>query len=286
MERGAPFPFAQLEFGFLLGPPDGRYLARRRPSSEPHHILVLRTLGAPERRLLRRRRRRSLERAEPAPVPTTRATLVRAEPFPTHADAESWLSRLRGDRALVEQELGSAVRELNAALRAHRAAASDPYARDVSEAQALVARVGFGSGDQVAEGRFAGAFELPPGRPGPRPGRRARALAPDERFAAILGGRDQPWACEELLLRARADLDADRPREAALQARIALESLLAEMGHSHRSGETRSALEADRSAVGQAANAALRSEPADELQQAVAACVERMEAAVRRRLVG
>ena len=68
--------------------------------------------------------------------------------------------------------------------------------------------------------------------------------APEERFAALLGGREQVLACEELVLRARADLDAGREREAALQARVALESLLAEMPEIP--GERRPALEADR----------------------------------------
>ena len=49
--------------------------------------------------------------------------------------------------------------------------------------------------------------------------------APDERFAALLGAREQPLVAEELVLRARMDLDAGRPREAALQARVALEAL-------------------------------------------------------------
>ena len=53
--------------------------------------------------------------------------------------------------------------------------------------------------------------------------------APEERFAALLGGREQALACEELVLRARADLDAGREREAALEARVALEALLAEL---------------------------------------------------------
>ena len=55
-------------------------------------------------------------------------------------------------------------------------------------------------------------------------------------------------ACEELVLRARADLDAGRFREAALQARVALESLLAEMPEIP--GGRRPALEADRELVG------------------------------------
>ena len=49
--------------------------------------------------------------------------------------------------------------------------------------------------------------------------------APEERFAALLGAREPQLVAEELVLRARADLDAGRPREAALQARVALEAL-------------------------------------------------------------
>ena len=44
----------------------------------------------------------------------------------------------------------------------------------------------------------------------------------------MLGGRERVAACELLLLRARADLDAAREREAALQLRVGLEALLAE----------------------------------------------------------
>ena len=52
----APFRFVQLEFGFLLGPADGRYLVRPPAPTSWRRVLALRTLGAPERRLLRGRR--------------------------------------------------------------------------------------------------------------------------------------------------------------------------------------------------------------------------------------
>jgi hypothetical protein len=55
-------------------------------------------------------------------------------------------------------------------------------------------------------------------------------MRPQERVAAVLGGRERPDVCETLLLRARADLDAGRQREAALQLRVGLEALLAELG--------------------------------------------------------
>ena len=95
--------------------------------------------------------------------------------------------------------------------------------------------------------------------------------APEERFAALLGAREQALVAEELVLRARIDLNARRPREAALQARAALEALLAELPGAD--------LARWREPVGEAANTALRGEPDREgLRQAI----EAMEAALRR----
>ena len=93
-------------------------------------------------------------------------------------------------------------------LRSHRAAAADPYARDVRADHALVVRLGYGEGEQVADGRFGRAVELP--REPPKR-KRGEALAPQERLAAVLGGRDSLLVGEELLLRARLDLDAGPP---------------------------------------------------------------------------
>jgi hypothetical protein len=81
-------------------------------------------------------------------------------------------------------------------------------------------------------------------------------------------------AAEELVLRARADLDAGRNREAALQARVAIEALIAETGTD--------ALERERQTVIAAAAAALAGEPPDGVDEAVAA----MEALLRRRRLG
>jgi hypothetical protein len=213
-------------------------------------------------------------------VPTTRATLIRAQPFADEEEARAWLDERRGDAEAREAEVAAAARDLNALLRAQRAAALDPYVRDVSPEQALVVRIGHGSGDQVADGRFAAAFVLPPGPPR-RVRRRAAALAPQERLAAFLSGREPLLACEELVLRARADLAAGRSREAALQARVALEALLAELGPSLPE-RARVRLEEGRSAVSQAANAALSGEPDQRLQAKVAKLVEELERALKR----
>lgn len=277
-----PFPFVQFEFGFLLGPADGRYLVRPDPDEEPERVVVLGTLGAPQRRLMGGRRPRAVDGAEPEPVPTQRATLVRAKPLEDKAEADRWLGSLRRESDALAAEVADAQRALNAVLRAHRAAAADPYGHDVGSDHALAVRVGYGVGDQVANGRFTEAYELPRGA-SKRRRRRIDALAPQERLASILGGREALPACEELVLRARADLQAERPREAALQARIALEAVSAELADSD---EARGELEEHRAGIAEAANAALEGEPDDESMRAVRAAVDRMELTLRRRSGG
>ena len=236
---------------------------------------MLGTLGAPERRLLRPRRPRPVEAAQPKPVPTARATIVRPERFRTPEEAGAWLAGMRRDAAAAEAELGAALAVLNRALRAYRAAAADPYAGDVAGHRALVARLGYGAGAAVADGRFGDAIELPRGG-----GRRVRRSmeAPDERFAALLGGRAEPLLAEEHVLRARADLAAGRPREAALEARMALEALGAELDADAAGG-----LGEHRGSVSEAANAALRGDLADDLAAGLTRALSAMEAAVRRR---
>jgi hypothetical protein len=82
---------------------------------------------------------------------------------------------------------------------------------------------------------------------------------------------------EELLLRARLDLDAGRPREAALQARIALEALLGELDD--RFGAPLRPL---REQVARAANAALDGDLPESDAAAVEDAVGQMAVAVRR----
>ena len=237
-------------------------------------MIVLRTQGAPQRGVFRGRSPRRTDSGEVEPVPTSRITVVRATPFKGQDEAEAWLASLRRERDALLREAGEAAAVVNRFLRAHRAAAADPYAREVSPEHALVVRVGYGDGDHVAEGRYAAAYELPRK---PAGSRRREDLSPAERLAALMGGRDEQMACEELVLRARADIDAGRPREAALQARVALEAALAELG------EDAAGLAADRAPVGEAANAALGGEPEEELQEAVTEAVARMEFALRKR---
>lgn len=238
---------------------------------------MLTTLGAPQRRALRGRRGRTVTLAEPEPVSTTRATVVRAQPFISAEEAASWLEGVRGDEKAREAEADDALRRVNAAIRAQRAAAGDPYLREVSLAQALVLRLGYGPGEELADGRFTQAWEPPPDRR-----RTWRSMeAPEERFAALIGARERAAVAEELVLRARLDLDAGHLREAALQARVALEALLAELGPS-LAAAPRAALEADRESVASAAAAALRNPLGESAESAVEAAVGRMESALLR----
>jgi hypothetical protein len=209
-------------------------------------------------------------------VPTVRATLVNAEPLTSEDHGQAWLDRLRRKPELLYEEAEEAAAELNAVLRAHRAAALDPYVREVSADVATAVRVGYGAGEEVAYGRFTAALELPQER---KKASRRDALRPQERLAAMLGGKEALSPAAELALRARLDLEAGRPREAALQARIALEALLAELPGDD---PARGALEAARGGVADAANAALQEDPPAELRESVEQAVRLMRAALRR----
>jgi hypothetical protein len=265
----------------VLGPADGRYVLRPPGAEEPEHVLVVRTLGAPPRQRRRRRPREVAPEPEPTPVSTSRATVIVVDALDSVAAAQAWLRAGRGDTA--ERRLAEAVAVLNRTLAAHRVAMADPALRDVGREQALVARLGFGSGEEVADGHWTEAVEVPVAT---KRARRTAALRPQERLAALLGGRAQPLACEELVLRARSDLDRGATREAALQLRIALEAALAELADYADAadlGQRLDELRAARGEVGEAANAALAGPLDDGQDEAVERVLGRLEAALRAR---
>lgn len=216
----------QLELPWALGPPDGRYLVRpanAAPDAAPAYVLVLATLGAKERRRLAavRRRHKAEPESEPAPVPTTRATVVDVGgPLDAADQAAGWLGRAD------EAELAEGVAVLNRALHAYRLATADPHVHGIGRRDLLVARLGYGEGEQVADGLWTQARELVDS--GHRR-RRSKLLEDQARLAALLSGRRAELACEELALRARLDLDEGREREAALETLSALDAALAEL---------------------------------------------------------
>jgi len=227
------FLFIQLEFPWALGPPDGRYLLRPLPDAEPERVVVLGTLGAARvstvRRASARRRRRARLKAtpEPAPVTTARATIVDPVPLSAERQAHAWLADLDAERESL-----AAAAVLNRVLHAHRIASADPYVHEVSPGQALVIRAGWGEGEQVADGRWLHARELPfsSRRARRRPIRdRSAALRPLERLAELLGARGAMLLCEELALRARLDLDQGRLAHAAIELDGAYAAALGEL---------------------------------------------------------
>lgn len=217
------FPFLQAELPFELGPPDGRRVLRNEPSGDAEWVIVLETVGgrraaAPRRRGAAVSRRRVPPQPEPESVPVTRATTIDPDAFDTEHRAQAWLAALA-----PEQEVQRAFAALNRLLYDHRIAAADAYACDVSPHQALVLRVGFGEGEQVAYGRWLQARELTLPPRGAR--RRGWGVSPtdpiggrrEERLSALLTGRERALLCEELALRARSDLDTGRIAHAAIE---------------------------------------------------------------------
>jgi len=225
------FGFVQFDFAGTLPLTDGRYLLGE-PESGEETVLVLQRLGAPPLGERRRRRRRPAEAdPEPAALALARATVIRAAtPFESQADAARWLDETCEAEETVEVLAVEAAAILNRALHAQAVAAADPYGRQLVPEQAERVLLGYGSGEETADSRFTDARQVDPiPRSSSRRRQREEELRPQERVAAVLRGREQLDACETLLLRARADLDAGRTREAALQLRVGLEALLAEL---------------------------------------------------------
>jgi hypothetical protein len=266
------FVFLQLEFPWALGPADGRYLLRDGAGGDPERVVVVETLsgGHPApvvnempRGWLRGRGSRRERDAPPEPAPaevqTTRVTVIDPVPLAAEGQARAWLDEL--DR---ERDVESAVEVVNRVVHMHRIAAADPYVREVSPAQALVIRAGWGEGEQVASGLWLHARELPgsvlrPHRRRARRRDRSWALRPQERLAALLGGRGRTLLCEELVLRARLDLDQGRPAHAAVGLDRALAAAVGELSAEGRHDLAVRVAELDqlREPVGEQAQAAL-----------------------------
>jgi hypothetical protein len=290
------FIFVQLEFPWALGPADGRYLLRQRVDAEPERVVVLGTLPAgrqgtsaraPAGGLLARLGARSAGVAispEPAPVTTSRVTVIDPVSLSAEHQARAWLAEL--DR---EREVLAAVAVVNRVVHSHRIASADPYVHEISPEQALVIRAGWGEGEQVAAGRWLHARELrwqPQGRRSVRSRRsRASVLRPQERLAALLGARAGTLLCEELTLRARLDLDQGRLRLAALELDSALSTAVAELSSAERQDLAIRVAELEqlRSGVAEQARAALLDGEPELDAEALAHALGRLEAALRAR---
>jgi hypothetical protein len=254
-------------------------------------VLVIRTKAAPAPPARRRRRPRKTDPdLEPSPLPVASVTCVRAfSPFDSEDQALRWLEEATTVEDTADALVADGIAVLNRALHAHAAAAADPHTHELTPERSVGVRIGYGQGEEIAVGRFSEAREVDIWASGAsRRRQRQEDLRPQERVAAVLGGRERLDACETLLLRARADLDAKRPREAALQLRVGLEALLVELagalsdpGHE----EDMSALQGRKSEAGEAANAALAGHLRPEQERQVRELLELCERVLRRRRI-
>jgi hypothetical protein len=234
------------------------------------------TLGAPRGARFRRSRPQRAEpgAAEPDSVPISRVTVIEALGFDDEQAAESWLERCRKDEEFREQATETALRVANRAIHAHRLSAADPYVHEVTRERTLTVLLGYGTGDEVVEGRWQAAYRAPP--PRARRGRR-QMLAPQEQVAAILSGRRPARTSEDMVLRARLDFDHHRIAQAALELRAALEAL-----RSESADEGAHPLKDREAQLDGIVSAALRDGLDDSQKQALGDALTEAERAVRR----
>jgi hypothetical protein len=278
------FACVQLDVPGHLGLDDGRYLVGGVDRERADAVVVVQTLGGVAAGRRRRRRPRPAKPGADSPeVPVTRLTVVPAESSERGTAARE-LQQTARDPEAAETLVTGGLRAVNTILRAHRVATHDPYGHEIGRDAVLVARIGYGTGDGLAEGRWEEAVEVPPPA---RRQRRAQALRPQERLAALLTGREPIDVCETLLLRARADLDQGRPREAALQLRAGLQALLAEVPGEAGSdqAEDLAALQERLEGTAEAAEAALAGEVSAERTDQVAETLAICERILRRRQI-
>src|SRR4051812_176462 len=280
----ASFRFVQMDVPGTIGIDDGRYLLRASADDEEETVVVVQMFGAPAaaRPGRRRRRPRPVDLPEPpAEVPVTRLTVIPADEVSPEAAKEE-LDSLAGEAEAAEAAVAAGLRAANRLMRAHRIATQDPHGHEIGRAAPLAIRVGFGTGGELADGRWTRALDVPAPE---RRRRRAEALRPQERLAELLAGREAIDVCETLLLRARADLDQGRAREAALQLVPGVEALLAELPDRAGPGqdEDMAGLRDRQESVGHISAQALRGDLAPEQIEQLADVLALCERILRRR---
>jgi len=243
----SPFHFfVQFEFTHALGPTVGRYVVtpvrglRAEPAAQPSivgttlpagaaDVLVIAERGARAGRWRLRRKARFVDPAgEPDEVVLQLASYVESTaPVADVGAARSRLTEIAGSDEQQDHWVHEGLELLNRAIRAHRAGSRDPYVVEVARRDARRVRIGYGTIDEVRDGRFTEAVDVPP-PPGSR-APRSTMLAPSEAVADALTGRLDVLECEDLLLRAYLDLDHGRTRAAVHQVSAALALVVAEV---------------------------------------------------------
>ena len=153
----------------------------------------MQTIAAPPRPSRRRRRPRGSEAAAPPPeLPLARATAIRAcEPYDDPEEAAVWLATATVNEAAIDVAVEAGIVLLNEALHAQAVASADPHVSTLAPERAVAVRLGYGSGEQIADGAFSEAREVDVAAAGSPRRRRQEELRPQERVAAVeaAGGR-------------------------------------------------------------------------------------------------
>jgi len=193
-------------------------------------VLVVGVVAAPagQARLLRKARQAERQ-APPAEVPLSLVTFVKGtQPLSSRHEAARRLDAIRVSEEDQQRWVREGLGVLNLAIRAYRTGAPDPYAMEVTRRDARRVRIGYGNTEEVQNGVWQDALELPPplrSRP-----KRIERLRPSEAVAVVLSGQGEVLEAEDLLLRALVDLDQGRTRAAAFQAAAAMTLLPVELG--------------------------------------------------------
>ena len=152
--RPAYFGFVQWELPGRLGPEPGRYVVRRYAGDAAQHVRRDRRPGGAAAAALRRpprahgRARRDAGRGDARDGDRRRRARREA--------------RRRVARRGAGEAVDGAFAVLNRALHAHRIATADPFARRGRARATRSSRaIGYGAGEQVADGRWSTARELP-----------------------------------------------------------------------------------------------------------------------------
>jgi hypothetical protein len=211
-------------------------------------------------------------------------TVIGATGFENEAVAQGWLERCRRDEAERGDLVDTSLLVVNRAIHGHRVAGSDPYVRDVSPAQAQAMRIGYGTGDDVVDGHWKDAYDLHP-----ETGRRSsrhKMLAPQEELAGILSGKKPAYVSDDLVLRARLDLEQGRPEQAALQLRAGLNALAAELVRDEAATQRGDALEKHVPLSDELSAEALKGELSGDRIESLRETIAQVERLLRRRRYG
>ncbi len=232
-------PFVELEFVHAIGPGAGRYVVAvdgEEGEAGTQDVLQIKIVdGTTTTKGLRRRTRDESAAAVPTDVPVLRVMWIGAgQPAATQGEASGRLERLRRQEDEREELVEAILGVLNTAIRAHRAAARDPYVAEVTRADPRAVRFGFGEARPLTQGQWTEAFLAPAPRPPSLD--RAVKLGPSETVALALRGTLDLLESEELVLRASLDLDQERWRAAGAQLVAAVDLLRAEFTAARQNG--------------------------------------------------